>query len=191
MTLLRRILREKRALVLPVAIALAANALIYAAAVLPLTRSVDYAAARADGVAAALDEAKARQATAQATVDGKRRADDELKKFYKDVLPADWTAARRLAYTRLEQLAREFNLRPARTGSEPEADRESALAKLTVTMVVAGDYRDIREFIYELESSPEFVVIDNVALAQSEATNAPLVLTIEVSTYYRAKGDDD
>lgn len=191
MTLLRRILREKRALVLPVAIALAANALIYAAAVLPLTRSVDYAAARADGVAAALDEAKARQATAQATVDGKRRADDELKKFYKDVLPADWTAARRLAYTRLEQLARQFNLRPARTGSEPEADRESALAKLTVTMVVAGDYRDIREFIYELESLPEFVVIDNVALAQSEATNAPLVLTIEVSTYYRAKGDDD
>lgn len=191
MTLLRRILREKRALVLPVAIALAANALIYAAAVLPLTRSVDHAAARADAVAAALDEAKARQATAQATVDGKRRADDELKKFYKDVLPADWTAARRLAYTRLEQLAREFNLRPARTGSEPEADRESALAKLTVTMVVAGDYRDIREFIYELESSPEFVVIDNVALAQSEATNAPLVLTIEVSTYYRAKGDDD
>jgi Tfp pilus assembly protein PilO len=191
MTLLRRILREKRALVLPVAIALAANALIYAAAVLPLTRSVDHAAARADAVAAALDEAKARQATAQATVDGKRRADDELKKFYKDVLPADWTAARRLAYTRLEQLARQFNLRPARTGSEPEADRESALAKLTVTMVVAGDYRDIREFIYELESSPEFVVIDNVALAQSEATNAPLVLTIEVSTYYRAKGDDD
>lgn len=191
MTLLRRILREKRALVLPVAIALAANALIYAAAVLPLTRSVDYAAARADGVAAALDEAKARQATAQATVDGKRRADDELKKFYKDVLPADWTAARRLAYTRLEQLARQFNLRPARTGSEPEADRESALAKLTVTMVVTGDYRDIREFIYELESLPEFVVIDNVALAQSEATNAPLVLTIEVSTYYRAKGDDD
>ena len=191
MTLLRRILREKRALVLPVAIALAVNALIYAAAVLPLTRSVDHAAARAGAVAAALDEAKARQAIAQATVDGKRRADDELKKFYKDVLPADWTAARRLAYTRLEQLARQFNLRPARTGSEPEADRESALAKLTVTMVVAGDYRDIREFIYELESSPEFVVIDNVALAQSEATNAPLVLTIEVSTYYRAKGDDD
>ncbi len=191
MTLLRRILREKRALVLPVAIALAVNALIYAAAVLPLTRSVDHAAARAGAVAAALDEAKARQAIAQATVDGKRRADDELKKFYKDVLPADWTAARRLAYTRLEQLARQFNLRPARTGSEPEADRESALAKLTVTMVVTGDYRDIREFIYELESSPEFVVIDNVALAQSEATNAPLVLTIEVSTYYRAKGDDD
>ena len=191
MTLLRRILHEKRALVLPVAIALAVNALIYAAAVLPLTRSVDHAAARAGAVAAALDEAKARQAIAQATVDGKRRADDELKKFYKDVLPADWTAARRLAYTRLEQLARQFNLRPARTGSEPEADRESALAKLTVTMVVTGDYRDIREFIYELESSPEFVVIDNVALAQSEATNAPLVLTIEVSTYYRAKGDDD
>ncbi len=188
--LLRRILREKRAVVLPVAIALAANAIVYAVAVVPLTSGVTRAAARAEAVTAALGEAKARHETAQATVDGKRRADAELKKFYKDVLPADWTTARRLAYTRLEQLARQFSLRPARTGTEPEADRESALARLTVTMVVAGDYRDIREFIYELESSPEFVVIDNVALAQGEETNAPLVLTIEVSTYYLAKGDD-
>lgn len=191
MTLLRRILHEKRALVLPVAMALAANAAVYVAAVLPLEDSVERAAARAETVAAALGEAKGRHATAQATVDGKRRADEELKEFYRDVLPADWTTARRLAYTRLEQLARQFNLRPARTGTEPEAARESALAKLTVTMVVVGDYRDVREFIYQLESSPEFVVIDNVALAQSEEANAPLVLTIEVSTYYLAKGDDD
>lgn len=190
MTLLRRILREKRAVVLPVAIALAANAVVYAVAVMPLTASVTRASARAEAVAGALGEAKKRHAMAQATVDSKRRADEELQKFYVEVLPADWTSARRVAYTRLEQLARQFNLRPARTGTEPEANRESALAKLTVTMVVAGDYRDIREFIYELESSPEFVVIDNVALAQSEDTNAPLVLTLEVSTYYLAKGDD-
>ena len=157
MKLLRRILRERRALVLPVAIALGANALIYAAA--------------------------------QATVDGKRRADEELKKFYKDVLPADSASARRIAYTRLEQLARRFGLRPARTGTDPGTDEESALARLLVTMVVAGDYRNIREFIYELESSPEFVVIENVALAQSEEANAPLVLTIEVATYYRARAE--
>lgn len=189
MKLLRRVLRERRALVLPVAIALAANALIYAAAVVPLAQSVSRASARAEAMAAALRSGKARHAAALATVESKHRADEQLKKFYKDVLPSDSAAARRIAYTRLEQLARQFNLRPARTGTEPVADRDSSLARLLVTMIVAGDYQDIREFIYELESSSEFVVIENVALAQSEDANAPLVLTIEVSTYYRAKGE--
>jgi Tfp pilus assembly protein PilO len=189
MTLLRRIVREKRALVLPVAVALAGNAVLYAAAVMPLDRSAQRAAARAEAVAAALRDARQRFASAQGTVDGKRRADEDLRSFYKKVLPADWTTARRIAYVRLEELARKVNLRPARLGGEPHLDKESPLTQLAVTMVVAGDYADIREFIYEVESSPEFVVIDNVALAQGEETNAPLVLTIEVSTYYWARGD--
>jgi len=189
MKLLRRILRERRALVLPVAIALAANALIYAAAVVPLSETVRRASGRAQVAAGALGVAKNRLAAAQATVDGKRRADEELTKFYKDVLPGDSASARRIAYTRLEQLARQFSLRPSRTGAEPGRDRESALERLVVTMIVAGDYRNMREFIYELEKSPEFVVIENVALTQSEDANAQLVLTIEVATYYRAKGE--
>lgn len=189
MKLLRRILRERRALVLPVAIALGANALIYAAAVVPLTETVRRATARAEATAATLKAARDRHAAALATVEGKQRADEELKKFYQDVLPPDSASARRIAYTRLEQLARQFGLRPARTGTDPDTDPESALARLLVTMVVAGDYRNIREFIYELESSREFVVIENVALAQSEEANAPLVLTIEVATYYRAKAE--
>jgi Tfp pilus assembly protein PilO len=189
MKLLRRILRERRALALPVAIALGANALIYAVAVVPLTETVRRANARAEAAAAMLKTARDRHAAAQATIEGKQRADEELKKFYKDVLPADSASARRVAYTRLEQLARQFGLRPARTGTDPETDRESSLARLLVTMVVAGDYRNIREFIYELESSPEFVVIENVALAQGEEASAPLVLTIEVATYYQVKAE--
>jgi hypothetical protein len=189
MKLLRRIFRERRALVLPVAAALGANALIYAAAVVPLSETVRRASLRAQATAAAFAAARERHAAAQATVDGKQRADEEIEKFYKDVLPADPASARRIAYTRLEQLARQFSLRPSRTGTEAERDRDSSLPRLVVKMIVAGDYRNIREFIYELESSPEFVVIENVALAQSEEANAPLVLTIEVATYYRAKGE--
>jgi Tfp pilus assembly protein PilO len=189
MRLLRRIFQERRVLVLPVAVALGANALIYAVAVVPLAETVRRAGARSDVAAASLKTARDRHAAEQATVEGKRRADEELKKFYRDILPADSASARRVAYTRLEQLARKNGLRPARTGTDPETDRESALARLLVTMVVAGDYRDIREFIYELESSPEFVVIENVALAQSEEASAPLVLTIEVATYYLARAE--
>ena len=188
MTSARRILGEKRRLILPIAIVLAANVAIFAAAVVPLTRRVASAADRAALAAETLGQARARHEAAKALVSGLGRADDELHRFYRDVLPGDWTAARRITYLRLVQLAREHGLQPARTGSEPQANKDSALARLQMTMQLTGDYASIRRFIYDLETAPEFVVIENVALAQGSEANAPLVLTIEVSTYYWAGG---
>ena len=45
-----------------------------------------------------------------------------------------------------------------------------------MTMVLEGEYRDVRRFIHALETAPEFVVIEDVALVQGER-NAPLTLT--------------
>lgn len=191
MTLARRIAREKRRVVLPIAVALAANVVIFAAAVLPLSRNVDNAADRAARAADSLAQARARHQAAQAVVSGRARADEDLQKFYREVLPADWTAARRITYVRLVQLAQQHGLRQARTGAEPQADRESALTRLQMTMQLTGDYPSIRQFIYDLESAPEFVVLENVALAQGQDANAPLMLTVEVSTYYWTKRDGE
>jgi hypothetical protein len=41
----------------------------------------------------------------------------------------------------------------------------------------------VRRFIYELESAPEFVIIDGVTLAQGDS-GKPLTLSLELSTYY-------
>lgn len=191
MTLVRRIAREKRRVVLPIAVALAANLAVVAAAVVPLSRKVDSAADRAARAADALAQARARHQAAQAVVSGQVRADQELQKFYREVLPADWTSARRITYVRLVQLAQQHGLRQARTGAEPQADRESALTRLQMTMQLTGDYPSIRQFIYDLESAPEFVVLENVALAQGQDANAPLMLTVEVSTYYWTKRDGE
>ena len=57
-------------------------------------------------------------------------------------------------------------------------------------MVLAGNYADIRRFIYELDTAPEFVVIEDVSLAQREEGAAPLVLTLQVSTYYWMERED-
>ena len=51
-------------------------------------------------------------------------------------------------------------------------------------MVLQGDYGNIRQFIYELESAPEFVIIDDVTLAES-AADEPQTLTINLSTYFQ------
>jgi Tfp pilus assembly protein PilO len=186
MTLVRRILQEKRHLVLPLAVALAANVAIFAVAVLPLARKVDAATARAGEAAGALAQAEAAHKAALAVVAGKARADEELKKFYREVLPADWATARRITYLRLVQLANKFGLSPTQGAAEPRSDDDSALTRLQMTMKIAGEYRGIRQFLYALETAPDFVVIENVSLAQGQESNAPLVLTLEVATYYWA-----
>ena len=40
------------------------------------------------------------------------------------------------------------------------------LDDLNIGMELTGDYADMRDFIYDLETSPEFVAIEGVALAE-------------------------
>ena len=184
MTLLKRILAEKRVLVVPLAIAIAVNAAIYVLVVYPLTIRVESADAQAAAAAQQIRESEAEEAEAGATLTSKVRADEDLRNFYREVLPLDLAGARRITYARLAALAEETSLRHERRSSATEQDRESSLARLRTTMVLAGGYADIRQFIYELEIAPEFVVIEDVSLAQRGEDAAALVLTLGVSTYY-------
>ena len=61
----------------------------------------------------------------------------------------------------------------------------STLTRLQIRMVLTGTYPDMRTFIYQLETAPEFVVIDNVQLAQGADGGESLVVTLDLSTYYR------
>ena len=45
---------------------------------------------------------------------------------------------------------------------------------------------NIRRFIHELETAPEFLVLENVDLRQSEVENRALNVEMEIATYYRA-----
>ena len=71
--------------------------------------------------------------------------------------------------------------------SNTETMRDSSLEQFTYSLTLSGSYDDIRGFIYALETAPEFVVIDNIVLAEGTDTNAPLSLSVELSTYYRAR----
>ncbi len=133
MTLLKRILTEKRAVVFPLLFALLVNVAVYALVVYPLNRRAAGAVDRAAKAAEALKAAERDQAAAQALVTGKARAEEELATFYDRVLPADYVSARRMTYTRLPALARKADVRlPVRiVGSRPvdqeQPDRPAAL----------------------------------------------------------------
>ncbi len=185
MTLARRILTEKRPVVIPLVVALLVNVAAYALVVRPLKEKSETAADRAASAATNRQAAERDAAAARALVTGKTRADEELAKFYSSVLPPDLAAARRLTYARLPALARQANVKYTQRSSEvalPEKD--SKLGRLRTRMTLEGDYEALRQFIYDLETTPEFIIIDDVTLSESEQ-NRPLMLAVELSTYYR------
>jgi hypothetical protein len=189
---IRRALEEKRRYVTPLVAALVANVALYALAVYPLQRRAEGAQARADAAHRARLGAERELAMARGTIEGTDRADQELRKFYRDVLPDSQAAARRETYLRLSRLAQQAELDPGHTASfEPVSVRDSRLTRLKTTLDLQGDYRAIRRFIYLLETAPEFTIIDHVALSRSGPEGGGLRLTLELSTYYWSPGGED
>lgn len=182
----RRVFIEKRSLIIPLVIAVVVNIALYAVVVYPLSKKVAGGEQAAQASSAALDAAKRDYAAARATVAGKGQADEELRKFYSDVLPPDISGARRITFLRMEQLARQCSLRLERETSDPKPERDSQLVKFTYTASLSGEYRNIRRFIHELETAPEFLVLENVELTQSETANRGLNVNVQIATYYRA-----
>lgn len=186
---LQRVIAEKRAIVFPIVLAIVANILLYAVVVFPLSRQVASAEAESRSQRETLNRARQEFLEAKATVSGKQQADAALVKFYKDVLPASASIARTLTYTRLAQLAQQANVRLEQGHNAVEREKGSKLAKATTTYTLTGDYRDVRRFIYSLETTPEFIVLENVALT-SAGDGAPggrsLAISLDIATYFRS-----
>ena len=190
MTPFKRVMHEKRRLIWPLVITLVLNVVLFAIVVMPLSTKVAAGEQNASAAATALLTAKRDYANARQTVTGKIQADAELAKFYRDVLPPDLSGARRITYLRIPQLAQQTNLRLETQSSSPSGLRDGDLGKLTQQAVLNGDYRDIRRFIHQLETAPEFLVLERVELTQNESETAKgITVTIQIATYFKAGGD--
>jgi Tfp pilus assembly protein PilO len=186
---MRRVVREHQRAIVVLAVLLGANLVAYAAYVYPLAQDVANIQERDRTAEAALAAARAVRAQASGTLTGKDQASTELSTFYKDVLPGDLAGARRLTHLRLPQLARQTGLRYERSQYETVEARDSTLTALRIAMVLSGSYANMRRFIQALESSPEFVVIDNVSLSEADASSGSLTVTLRLSTYYRTAAE--
>jgi type IV pilus assembly protein PilO len=187
MTSVQRVMAEKRRVLVPLLLFAIANVVLYAVVVFPLGRQVVSAESEARLQHEQLNAARFDLKSAKATVTGKAQADSALQKFYKDVLPSDAASARRITYTRLGQLAQQANVRLEHGTNENAREKGSSLSKVTTTYTLTGDYRDVRRFVYSLETAPEFIVLENVSLTSSGEPQARgLRVSLEIATYYRA-----
>ena len=185
-SVIQRVIAEHRRVVYALIAGVVINFLVFAFFVYPLQRDVANVEQRTRAAEEALAAAQADYARANGTLTGKDRALKELDTFYGSVLAQDLTGARRLTFARLAQLAAKSRLDFERRKYEPVVERGSNLTRLKVSMDLAGSYADIRDFIHDIESSPEFVVIDDVGLMQEGVQNGDSVrLTLQLSTYFR------
>ena len=179
-----RILRENRTLIAAVAIILTIDVLLYVFAVYPWSNRVERAETRAAQAESQLVQARTHHAAVSRSSANKISADSQLRHFYADVLPVDLAGARSISSPFLVMLAEDTNLVLERQTSLPERERGSLLARLRTTMVLAGEYENVRRFIYELETAPPFILIEEVILSQRDPGEEDLVLTLGVSTYF-------
>jgi hypothetical protein len=184
-----RVVAEQRRWLLPVGAILAINIIVLFAVVLPMRRSVETGTEQANASALALNAAIAELKDAEATRDGQVDASKDLDRFYGEVLPANFAAARRLTQLKLAQMARAQEVRYKSGAATTESLRDSTLNRLRVECSLEGDWDDIRQLIYQIETGPDFMVIDNVSLTEGVTANAPLALALEISTYYRVAGN--
>jgi len=185
-SLRQRILEEKRRLIYPVVTVLILNIALYVAVVYPLSMKVTANEQSALAASDAAHAARREYEAARNTVNGKAAADAELKKFYGDVLPPDVSAAQRVTYLKIHQLAQKSNVNYERASNEVTRDKDSTLGKLSTTVTLTGQYREIRNFIHELETAPEFLILETVALSQGAEKSTALAVTVKVSIYYQA-----
>jgi hypothetical protein len=170
-------------------IALLVNVAAYVLVVRPRGVKSAGAADRAAAATASLRAAEREITSARALVEGKGRADEELNAFYQKVLPADLTAARRMTYASLPALARRTNVKyEARRSNVDDIKKDTLLGHMVIRMQLQCDYESFRDFLFQLESAPEFVIIDDVTLTETTGTDSQ-TLTIDLSTYFRLRPD--
>jgi len=186
MTLWRRILAERRGVVVPLLAAVAVNVAVLVLVVFPLQASVTGDEERATAAQMALGEARRAERSATDTRTSKLRADEELKTFYTDVLPSNLAVARNLLYLQMFTLAKDAGLAFRSSSYEPEAVEGSALMRFRVDISLTGEYANIREFLYALETAEGFFVVESVKLGQStsEGLGGSLEVVLSVATYY-------
>jgi Tfp pilus assembly protein PilO len=187
MSLWRRVVTERRALVVPLITIVAINLVVLALAVYPLERSVAGDEARAGDVKLALADARRTERVANDTRASKQRADEDLKKFYADVLPASHAAARDMLYLQINTLGRETGLMVQDSSFEPERVEKSSLMRFRVDVSLTGNYANIKKFLYRLETASEFFVVEGVKLGQAgqtQGSSGALEVVLQIATYY-------
>lgn len=185
----RRIFAERRSILVPLVALLIIDGALVGGVVLPLRSSVASAEDDATAARANLAQANQRMKMMQSARTSRDRAEKDLATFYGSILPSTQAAASHVLLVEVARLAKENNLRLGARAWEEEKVKDSNLRRLTAKADLIGDYGAILRFIYDVETSDQFLVISSISLAQATrqagGSSGALQLSMEMGTYYR------
>ena len=182
-----RILADRRLLVSVLALLALANFVGLAVVVGPIRARVQALTSRATVASLAVTTATRELADAQRTTSGSVQAVADLQRFYTQILPASQPAARQVTLVRLAQMARDSQLSYDRRGfAQEDPDKDAVLTRATMSVSVYGSYRNLREFLYKIETGSDFVVVREVGVVQADDPKEPLEAALTLSTYFKA-----
>jgi Tfp pilus assembly protein PilO len=117
----------------------------------------------------------------------RKRAETDLQTFYTDVLPRDFATATRTTNRWLQEAARQAGLEFKSAHFDWAPIRDSRLSRAFSTVTLSGRYANIRRFLYAVETASEFIVVEQVGLAETSSTRGSdggLDISLAVSTYF-------
>jgi Tfp pilus assembly protein PilO len=80
--------------------------------------------------------------------------------------------------------ARGAGLLPGRYGYSAEEDRKLGYVRFTIQFAVEGQYSQIREMLAALQSSSEFLVVEDIGFSgEEEAASRTLKISVKVTTF--------
>ena len=189
MSLTRRIVAERRGVILPVVLLLAVNIGVLLLGVLPMQTSVAGLEATRDTSMLTLSQSRNIERSAKSALASRQRADTELEKFYADILPRDLVTATKTTNLWIQHAARDAGVTYTAAAFDYVPPRDSKLTRAFSRVTLSGRYANIKKFLYALETAEEFIVVEKVELAEpGGATPAQqqgiLEVSMQVATYY-------
>ncbi len=188
--LARRIFDERKAILLPLVVVVVANVAVLVLGVLPLRTAVAMAESDATQATLQLGEARRQQRDAEQARASRETADNDLRRFYHEVLPRDLTTAQKTLNLWVTEAARDAGLEFQGSQFDWGEVRDSALSRAFSRITLQGSYPSIRRFLHAVETAEEFVVVESVELVQQAnqgAASGALEVSLVVSTYFLTK----
>jgi hypothetical protein len=188
MSLWRRILVERRSVVLPLALLIAVNLVVLIAVVLPLRQSVAGADTARRTSTTDFNMARRDLMDAQRTAESRKQATEGLQKFNEQVLSSNYQTARNAVLFWSKDTAMALGLVPVSIDtSAPIEVRDSRLMQVSSQFTLRGSYAAIRKFLFTVEAAEQFLVVDRIKVAQpgvQQGNSQSLEFEVTITSFY-------
>jgi len=87
--------------------------------------------------------------------------------------------------SQISKTAAQLNLNMPGVHYSPEKNTKNGFKNITFTFSVEGDYRNIRKFIYKIETLRKLIFIESLNIRKASAEKETIIIDIQVSAFFK------